>query len=684
MTAAESLDRLPAVKALPEPIDQGPYRLLAVLGSGSFGTVYAARHFADRGEPVAVKVAWPALSDSPEFLARFREEIGLIRRVNSPFVPKLLDANPDGAPAWMATQLIPGLPLDVVIRNSVPMLDDALWHLGAGMLEALQAIHAAGVLHRDLRPRNVVLTSAGPWVVDFSLARSVEIAHRFSSYRPRSAYGYMSPEEANGGLMAAHEPADVYTFGATLVFAATGRPVFDESSAAGALEANPNLLGLGRGELREVLERCLRPDSEKRPPVAELQETFAGHVGSGIRDGFAAALRDDVAESLRHFRDGLARVLGGGGPAELGWGDARSHRGLPARAPAATTAMAAPPAPAPPAPLLMDGCVRWTRKVGAWVCGPVAVSGGNIAVTSLDGVVAVLRAADGSPAPGWREPVQVGAPLHAGPLLLGQSDATTRVFAGAADGWLHEIGLVSRWDRVVVQAGAGIEGPPVAAGEWVWAVSGDGRVYRVHAHAGENRVLYDMDAAATGALCATEDVVVSADADGWVHAISVPDGERKWREPIDGIVLCAPLPAGKVVYICATDGVVREFGLSDGRVRSQVALEAAVHVTPARAGSRLYVASCDGVVHALQTDTGGLSRPDPIWQAGQYEEITGLAASRGRVYVAAGHRLVELDVATGADRDLLSVGGLIGAPVIDAGDCYVASLDGSVSCVRLL
>jgi outer membrane protein assembly factor BamB len=371
-------------------------------------------------------------------------------------------------------------------------------------------------------------------------------------------------------------------------------------------------------------------------------------------------------------------VLGAHSAAELGWDDViRENHSRPQSAPPEKTGTDSSP---PGRAKRRDG---WTTKLAGWVCGPVAARRGSVAVTGLDGTVAILDAADGSPRPGWDESVSVGAALLAGPLLLGEDDLNTRVYVGAADGRVHEIGVVSRRDRVVVQAAAGIEGSPVVVDDWVCALSGDGRVHRVNARTGKALMLYEMGAAATGALCVIAGMIFAADADGWVHAIDAADGTRKWRQPTDGLVVSAPLPVADTLYVCGTDGVLREFGISDESQHVADKLGAAVHVTPTHDGSRLYVASSDGVVHAYLIGPDGLTRPKPLWQAAPGEEIAGLAAFRGRVYVAAGSRLVELNSVTGKERGLLRMDGLIGSPVIVADDCYVAGLDGSVVCIGL-
>ena len=550
------------VEALPDPFDVGPYRMLACLGSGSFGTVYAGWR-RDTEELHAVKVAKPEFSDNAIFPARFKDEIAAIKRVESGLVPKLIKAAPASHPAWMATELIPGPSLDKVIGLSGRLPEEAVWHLGARIAEALTAIHGCGIVHRDLRPKNVLLTPNGPRVIDFNLAHLVEIAHRDSSWRQRAAYGYMSPEEARDGLQAAEEPADIFALGATLAFAATGHAPFDEASPMGVLTANPNLRGLKQGELRSLLESCLLKEHDKRPSLDTLRRRFASRAGGTGRDRFDAVLPQDVVEWLKDFRDELARAIGESDPARLGWGGVSPGNGTGVNM---WTLMRGYVASAP---------VRWDTDLGSWVSGPVAVHGGRLVATLLDGTVAVLRTADGTAPAAWRKPVDLGAALHAGPLLLDSGDGRVCAYVGAADGRVYSINPVSRRNLVVMEAATAIEGAPVAMDGRVCALSADGRVHSVDSRTGERKILFRMDAAGTGALSATLGTVFATDTRGRVYAIDGNDGRLKWPLlPTDGVVLAAALPVTPWLYVCGADGVLRQIGIEDGHQSARIDLGA--------------------------------------------------------------------------------------------------------------
>ena len=392
-------------------------------------------------------------------------------------------------------------------------------------------------------------------------------------------------------------------------------------------------------------------------------------------------------EDLIPFRtvDGIVFVEGESTPPPRPTADSPGVK----EAPEPEAIAASSPASAAPSPASAAPRVKWTKELGGWVCGAIAVHEDRLVVACLDGTVAVavLRTADGEAV--WRAPVNVGAALHAGPLLLAQ-DGPACAYVGAADGRVHAIDLVSRRDRVIVEAASAIEGSPVAAAARVCALSADGRVHSVDPRTGRRKVLFQMSAAAKGALSAASGIIFATDADGRVYAINATDGLLKWPlltdEPLlsEGVVLAAPLPAGKWLYVCGTDGVLREIDIKNGGQRATHKLGAPVHVGPVRDGNRLYVGSSDGVVHAYHIGSRGLERLEPAWRPEADEEIAGLAASGGRVYVATGNRLVEVDSATGHNRELLRMSCLIGAPPVISGDrCYVAGLGGIVACLAL-
>ncbi|WP_141698635.1 serine/threonine-protein kinase, partial [Streptomyces lushanensis] len=147
-----------------DPEQVGPYRITGLLGVGGMGRVYLAA--SPGGRQVAVKVIRPELADEPGFRERFARETSAAQAVSGAFTAAVVGADPQGAAPWLATLYVPGLSLAEAVARHGTLPEPSVYALGAGLAEALQAIHAAGLIHRDLKPSNVLLAADGPRVID--------------------------------------------------------------------------------------------------------------------------------------------------------------------------------------------------------------------------------------------------------------------------------------------------------------------------------------------------------------------------------------------------------------------------------------------------------------------------------------------------------------------------------------
>ncbi|MEV7686623.1 serine/threonine-protein kinase [Streptomyces bungoensis] len=258
-----------------EPATVGPYRLLGRLGSGGMGRVYLGRSAG--GRTVAVKIVHPHFALDEEFRARFRREVEAARRVGGAWTAPVLDADPEAAVPWVATGYAAGPSLAAAVADAGPLPAHTVRALGAGLAEALAAVHELGLVHRDVKPSNVLLTLDGPLLIDFGIARATDgTASLTSTGVSVGSPGYMSPEQILGkGVTGA---ADVFSLGAVLVHAATGAPPFPGDSSAALLykvvHEEPELGSLA-GELREVAAACLAKDPTARPTPADLARRLA-------------------------------------------------------------------------------------------------------------------------------------------------------------------------------------------------------------------------------------------------------------------------------------------------------------------------------------------------------------------------------------------------------------------------
>ncbi|MGW1069634.1 serine/threonine-protein kinase [Streptomyces aureus] len=286
-----------------DPQRVGRYRIAGLLGAGGMGRVYLGR--SPSGRLVAVKVVRPELADDPGFRRRFAREVAAARKVTGFFTAALVDADPDGTPPWLATAYVPGMALDQAVAAHGPWPVASVRTLGAGLAEALEAIHEAGLIHRDLKPSNVLIAPDGPRVVDFGISVAAEATVLTRAGTAVGTPGFMSPEQLTGDPVT---PAtDVFALGAVLAYAATGTGPFGTGSAQSlnfriAYE-EPRLDALPAEGL-EIVARCLAKDPGQRPDVstliAELADTGddMGYTPTQIVPDTVAWLPEQVAVAV--------------------------------------------------------------------------------------------------------------------------------------------------------------------------------------------------------------------------------------------------------------------------------------------------------------------------------------------------------------------------------------------------
>ncbi|TRV77749.1 serine/threonine protein kinase [Streptomyces sp. 130] len=253
-----------------EPRSIGAYRLLGRLGAGGMGRVYLGRSAG--GRTVAVKVVHPHFALDEQFRARFRREVEAARRIGAEWTAPVLDADPDAPVPWIATGYVAGPPLSAAVTEHGPLPEHAVRVLGAGLGEALAAVHERGLIHRDVKPSNVLLALDGPRLIDFGIARAIDATTSLTSTGVSvGSPGYMAPEQIRGTGMSG--AADVFSLGAVLAYAATGSaPFLGDSSAVllyKVIHEEPEL-GELEGGLRETIAACLAKDPERRPTPDEL------------------------------------------------------------------------------------------------------------------------------------------------------------------------------------------------------------------------------------------------------------------------------------------------------------------------------------------------------------------------------------------------------------------------------
>ncbi|MFD1505447.1 serine/threonine protein kinase [Georgenia yuyongxinii] len=222
-----------------EQREVGGYRLLRRIGAGGMGTVHEAVD-AD-GRRVALKLLHPHIGADPQARKRLSREVALLHRVREAGVARVLDAEVEDAEAFVVTELIEGPTLEEDVAEDGPFTPSELSTLAHGLADALRAIHAVGVVHRDFKPGNVMMSEHGPVIIDFGIAQVADDARLTQTGMVTGTPGYLDPE-----VIAGAEPSPVcdwWGWAAVLLFAATGRPPF--GARAHRCRARPGRHGPG-------------------------------------------------------------------------------------------------------------------------------------------------------------------------------------------------------------------------------------------------------------------------------------------------------------------------------------------------------------------------------------------------------------------------------------------------------
>ncbi|GGQ27997.1 hypothetical protein GCM10010215_60300 [Streptomyces virginiae] len=344
-----------------DPARIGAHALLARLGAGGMGQVYLGR--SPGGRLVAVKVIRDEITGHPEALTRFRREAETVRAVRSAYTANLIDASLAAPPFWLATEYVAGPTLGHAVARGGGLPADTCRRLFAALAEGLASVHAYGVTHRDLKPHNVILGAQGPQLIDFGIARGVGETALTQDGQAPGTPGYTAPEVLLGAEAGA--AADVFALGATLAYAATGRPPFGTGAATSvsyrAVHEPVDLAGVEAG-LAALIEACVAKDPAARPGLPEVI------ARCGVRD---ALIDDPVYLGLGALGEAVPvhemRTQGPGLP----YGYTPTDHAAAAATPAATPAATSSAAPA------------GRRRTGVWVAAVAVAAALSLAAWKL-------------------------------------------------------------------------------------------------------------------------------------------------------------------------------------------------------------------------------------------------------------------------------------------------------------
>lgn len=244
----------------------GGYTLLTKLGEGGMGVVHLARR--GDGERIALKVLRPHIVGDDEGRHRLAREVGSLQRVQSRWVAGIVDADPWAEVPYVATRYVPGPSLHDLVIDEGPVEGTDLYWLAACLAEGIASVHEVGVLHRDVKPSNVLMEGRTPILIDFGLARVADDPRLTHTGWLLGTPGYLAPEILYGED--ATVASDVHSWAATVAYAGTGHPPFGRGPSMAIMDrvrrGQFDLDGLP-ADLRQVVAAALDPEPRRRPTL---------------------------------------------------------------------------------------------------------------------------------------------------------------------------------------------------------------------------------------------------------------------------------------------------------------------------------------------------------------------------------------------------------------------------------
>ncbi|MFD7921217.1 protein kinase [Streptomyces sp. NPDC059740] len=488
-----------------DPLRLGPYRVLGVLGEGGMGKVYFGTDAAR--QPAAVKVLLPELAQDEHLAHRFVREAQTARAVTSPGVARVLGADLEAGRPWIATEFLAGPTLDEAVERFGPLGDTAWRELAGSLARTLGDVHAAGLVHRDVKPSNVVLTSHGPRLIDFGIARPEHGLTLTRTGQIPVTPGYGAPEQVLGRRVG--PAADVFSLGAVLVLASGGRPPYTGAEVTAVLYAvvhgDPDLSAVPEA-LRYLVWPCLAKDPAQRPTPAQVAGAVAAPHGAGKvwRSG-------PLGEEIRRRETAARRQA-----------DDEARAGT-----RTLTATGAPPA---------AGLSR--RRL-------LSLAGGGALLLAAGGGGTAWWLGHGEDTPS--DPFDVPPAVHVAAAKPGSSAGTPEPLWGPHPD--------------VADPGSG---PPLPVGDVVvFAASGGGVAAR---RVTDGRAAWQVDAAAdAGYLSIGDRLVATADADGTLRTFVASTGSPRWTADADAKRLLAA--DARHVHLLTSEGALRCVSTATGRVQ---------------------------------------------------------------------------------------------------------------------
>ncbi len=595
------------------------YELGSELGRGAFGIVWSARHRQLDREVAVKQLAGPGAAD-PEHVSRFRREARILASLDHPHVVRVFDYRESEEQRLLVMELLTGGTLADRRANGLS-LETAVAAVMAAAC-GLHHVHEQGILHRDVKPENLMFDGRGVLkVTDFGIARGDNVnATALQLTRVGAFFGtpaYIAPEQAavsfGGGWPPVGPAADQYSLAAVLYEILSGQLTHD---------ATGGLVGL-----------CTRRMNEEARPLRDLVPGVPAPLEAAV---MRAVARDPTARHLSTEAFGVA--LGAAMTAAVG-SDWYSRSEVQIREPGAVRESIGGPRTEPTAAVRPPGRRRWLVLVGilivlAVVAGSVLLStgGGNGSGTAGKGPVG------GAPAALPLEITQRWSFSTSGHVFASPARAGDIVVVGSEDGKVYGLDTASGAERWRLATNNLVRSSAAVAGSEAWFGGNDGNLYAVDTTTGAVRwktslgyEIVSSPAVAGGA------VFVGADG---VRAFDAATGTPKWTYATGDVVVSSPAVSGDLVVVGSNDGNVYGIARADGTERWRVGTGAAVQSSPVISGGVAYVGSLDGKLYAIDVATG-----KPRWATALGSAVkSSPTVTGGRVFVGTdAGRLVALD-----------------------------------------
>ncbi|MHB9858672.1 protein kinase domain-containing protein [Streptomyces sp. YIM S03343] len=610
-----------------DPVRLGPYRLLGVLGEGGMGKVYVGQD--NTGSAAAVKVLRPELAHDSGLAQRFVREALAAQAVCSPGVAAVLGAQTEGGRPWIATEFLAGPTLDQIVDTHGPFDEVRVNALASSIARTLRDIHAAGFVHRDLKPPNIVLTAGGPRVIDFGIARPEHGLTLTTTGQIPVTPGYGAPEQVLGRRVT--PAADVFSLGAVLVYAATGHRAFEGAHVAAVqyevVHGEPRWDGLSPAQ-HALIAPCLAKEVAARPTPEQIAGAFTvpGKSGDVWRRG---PVGDEIRERERHIRLLTA-----------------------------------------PLPTTSTHTTLSRRRLLAGVAGGgtlLAAGGGTAGWWLLHGTAAERRKKDL-----FTLPVAVQTPTA---RLLSADDGDYLVGEAPKALW-------GPYDVVADDSPS-----PVPLRDVVIVGSSDGGIAAFNVVDGKRRWAAPDVLSGTRYLSLSDRLVVAVESDGKLRTFVPSTGEPKWTANADAADLLAA--DAEAVFVVTKDHRLRSVGRSDARIRWTAQMPANFRTTLYARGAVdqgvLVVTTTTGHALAVRTKDGR-----QVWSLRDMANERQLVAeARDGVVYLNGKTLTARTISDGRQlwsakaKDMYKKPAEWGRPTLTADSVY-ASAGGSAQRVELV